>query len=104
MKQFEYKLVPASLSLFRKGEEELNNYGKDGWDFITVESGKVVFRREIVSDEVFLTIIENPFGNDKVVGVHRNKEDAISMMESKDNICKEEGFPYSHRVERHDVK
>lgn len=104
MKRYEYKLVPASLTLFRNGEEALNEYGKEGWRFISIEAGKAVFEREITKNEVFLTIIENPFGNDAIVGVHKNKGDAISMMESKDNICKEEGFPYSHRVERHDVK
>ncbi|UNA01544.1 hypothetical protein MG295_00127 [Bacillus phage vB_BcgM] len=104
MKQYEYKLVPASLSLFRKGEEELNKYGEEGWLFIAIEAGKAVFAREITSEEVFLTYIENDFGRDNVIGVHRKQEDSENFMKEKDNTCKDEGFPYGFRIEKHIIK
>lgn len=55
-------------------------------------------------EEVFITIIENDFGRDTVVGVHKDQTDAVNFMKEKDNICKDNGFPYGHRIERHDVK
>ncbi|QEM43189.1 hypothetical protein CHOTACABRAS_135 [Bacillus phage Chotacabras] len=104
MTRYEYKLVSASLSLFRKGEEALNEYGKEGWRFVTVEAGKAVFEREITKDEVFLTYIENDFGRDNVIAVHRKQSDSENFMREKENTCKDEGFPYGFRIERHDVK
>ncbi|AGY46644.1 hypothetical protein BigBertha_136 [Bacillus phage BigBertha] len=60
--------------------------------------------KEEEKDEVFLVILENDFGRDTVVAVRKDRQVAIDLMNEKDDYCKDNGFPYGHRVERHDVK
>ncbi|QEM43188.1 hypothetical protein CHOTACABRAS_134 [Bacillus phage Chotacabras] len=49
MKQFEYKFVEPGFKTFFKGGDDrmTEEYGKHGWELVTVAGGKLVFKREI---------------------------------------------------------
>jgi hypothetical protein len=51
MKKYEYMVISIMKFSSYKIQEELNSYGREGWELIHVESNYYFFKREISSKE-----------------------------------------------------
>ncbi|MCY6354831.1 DUF4177 domain-containing protein [Clostridium sp. ZS2-4] len=54
MKKYEYKVVPVKIPItfseekrYKSLEEQLNKYGKSGWELCSLVNRLVVFKREL---------------------------------------------------------
>jgi len=50
---FEYKIVNHSSELGLTIEDFLNEYGKQGWEFVTVKNNSYFFKRTIIDDFLY---------------------------------------------------
>ncbi len=52
-------------------------------------------------DDVYVLWVENEFYKDEIIGVYKEKQNALKRMKESDTSSKEQGYRYTYRVEKH---